>query len=174
MFRVRSISAARSDYRRGCRAAESPAFCRHRAPVHAFRDQCRRAGTVRRRNGPIFRRAVRPADRWWCLPVLPRRNAALDASARNWRSARAMAARSEPGEWPDSAGPAPPPRRRPPPEHTTERASVLLPCRENGPRPRRFPADFKTCNLRTCNFRTCGSGSAKNAPSAASAAVLSD
>ena len=91
---------------------------------------------------------------------------AIGGARGRWRRGRRRGCRRR------SAGPAHPPRRRPPSAHRTERASILLPCRENGPRARRFPAE-RLAIVRTCNFRTCGSGSAKNAPSAASAAVRS-
>jgi hypothetical protein len=96
-LRAGTISAGSKGPRRGSRAVELPAYCRHPAPAHAFRCQRLRVGTIRRRTEPVCHQARRPAGLWWSLPEPARRVPHPAASARNRSRSRAMAARSGPG-----------------------------------------------------------------------------
>ncbi len=160
------ISAGRWDRRRGCRAAGSPACCRYRASARAFADRRPRAGTTRRRISPVCRRAAR----WLCPVVVPcGADASLRrrlASARNRWRARAPAARFGPAASPATAAPGRRPRRMPPiSTHDEKERAFRSACRENGQPARMFRGNS--------DFRICGSGSAKNAPSAASGGARS-
>ena len=123
-----AISAELSGRRRGCRAVESRVSCRCPALARAFRGRSQEAGTARHRSGPICRQAVQPAARWSFPPEPPCRNAAPDASGRNWRRVQAMAARFGPGASSGQAEPVRPPHWRPPSTPMREAVRVLYPC----------------------------------------------
>ena len=161
------ISAVRWGRRRGCRAAGSPACCRHRASARAFAGSTPAGG----HNTPSDLRQF-VAERLVALPggrALPARwcPAAPAASARN-RSVRAGAggavwAGGVAGVGGACALAAPDAAIR----TQAEKERVFDPhARENGLPARRFRSG-------TADFRICGSGSAKNAPSAASGGARS-
>ena len=122
------ISAARWDRRRGCRAAGSPACCRHRASVRGCPDQRPAADTTRHRISPVCRRAARPAGRLWCLQALRCLAAAPVASARTQWHARPQVAPFGPEASPARAGPARSPRLTPPSARMRERTEVSFSC----------------------------------------------
>jgi len=167
------ISAARSDRRRGCRAAESPGCCRHRVSVRGSPDQRPGADTTRRRISPACRRAARTADPLWCLQAQRCLAAAPVASARSHWHARPQVAPSGAEASPARAGLARPPRLTPPSARMRERTEVSFSWRENGRPARRFPIR-PIFNLLVhagggrSRLRICGNGSARNAPLGAS------
>jgi hypothetical protein len=108
---MRLISAAHSGCRRGCRAAGSPASCRHPASARAFPDRRRRVGIARRSTSPACRRAARTLDRW-SSPAARRFRAA--AAVRIRSTSRAQAAQSAPEASPATMGLAHAKRRRAP------------------------------------------------------------
>ena len=186
-----AISAELSGRRRGCRAVESRVSCRCPALARAFRGRPPEAGTARHRSGPVCRQAVRPAARWSFPPEPPCRNAAPDASGRNWRRVQAMAARFGPGASSGQAEPVRPPHWRPPSTHMREGVRVLYPCGKTacarggsatnlslfcltrtGVHPR-IKSEGMLRSKAPCSFTISENGSAKNAPSAASAAARS-
>ena len=151
------------------------ASCRHPAPARAFPDRRRRADTARRPSGPACRRAARPAGRWSAPSgtAVPACGFGCIGRAIGAR-VPARAARSGPAALPCQAGPVPPPHRRPPSaSHESRRARFIA---MGGKRPARADVPRQIAALRTLpesRLTTSGSGSAKNAPSAASAAARS-
>ena len=117
------ISAARWDRRRGCRAAESPAYFPYLASAREFPDQHRRADIAPHRTSPACHPAARLPLTWWSLQAQSYLAAGPAGSARNcsWEPA----ARFEPVALPATAGPARSQRPSSPSAHMTNRASVL-------------------------------------------------
>jgi len=166
-LRNSTISAGLSGRRRGCRVAESRASCWCPAQARAFRDRRQAAGTARHPTGPVYRQAARPADRWWPHPEPPLRNSALAALGHSWSRGQAMVAPSEAAGSSRPAGLVRPPCSRSLPTSMRSKARVSLPFGGNGPRAQMFRYPI------VARLTICETGSAKNAPSAASAAVRS-
>ncbi len=167
-----AISAVLSDRRRGCRAAESPAWCRHRGSGRGFPGRRRRADTARRQIAPVCRRAARRA---WpvvapgaSVPCCDGIGAQLVARTAG---GGAVCAGGVAGPGGACALTAPDAAIR-----TQERRSEMF-IRMTGKRsaradvPRQSAASLLAAE--GGNFRICGSGSARNVPSAASAGVRS-
>jgi hypothetical protein len=100
-------------------------------------------------------------------PEPPFRNSALVASGHNWSRGQAMVAPSGPAGSSRPAGLVRPPCSRSLPTSMRSGTRVSLPCRGNGLRAWMFR------NQIVARFTISETGSAKNAPSAASAAVRS-
>jgi hypothetical protein len=164
-----AISAGCWGRHRDCRAAESPAYCRHSASVPGFPDRPRWEDTARRRIAPVYRQAARRAARSWRRLVPRRREAAPAASACNHsrpREARfgqvASPEQAEPGHWR---------RRRKPPSGRMRKGQRISFASGTTARARGGSAD--ACQFQAGSFRPCGNESAKNGPSAASAGARS-
>ena len=172
-----AISAGSSGRRRDCRAAGSPACCRHRVSARGFPDQRRLADTTPRRISPVCRRADRPAGRL-CLLAQRCLAAAPVALVSNRLRARAQAGPSGPVASPARAELARSPRLTQPSARMRERSEVSFSCGENGRRARRFPTKpifnpFADAGRGRSRLRICGNGSARNAPSGASGGARS-
>jgi hypothetical protein len=158
----RLISGGDWDRRRGCRAVESPASCpNYPAAAPAFRDRRPTAGTRRHWTLQACRRETRS--------IAPRsRPSRLESLGNNRPCSVTEAARSLAAGSPVLAEPAHSPQGRP---HTTRSKGTMKissTCSENELRAYPFPAK------RWPGLTICGSGSAKNAPSAASAGARRD
>src|SRR5258706_3301353 len=138
------IPAARWDRRQDCRAAESPACCRHRVSVRGSPDQRRWADTTPRRISPVCRRTARPAGRLWCPLAQRCLAAATVALVSNRLRARAQAEPSEPAASLAQAGLARSPRPTPPSERMRKKIEGSFSFGENGRGARRFPIKRRT------------------------------
>jgi hypothetical protein len=158
------ISAECWDRRRGCRAAGSPACFPHRASARAFAGRRPRADTIRRRSAPVCHPAARGLPRSSCPVALRCPVGSLTASANiRWR-APAPAGRFARAASQVTAAPGHPPRQTLPSACSQRRAGFSSSWRENGEPAQMFRREQPA-------FKICESGSARNAPSAASGAV---
>ena len=170
LFRPDRGVAAGAAGRRNHRAS-----CRHPASARAFRDRCLRRAQHAVGSGQFVAERLGPLAGCLALPAPRCRNAASAASARNWRRARRWRrglgrrrGRTRRGLGHRHAG-----GRH---QHTRDRNSArFIAMQGKRLRAAEFPVRLSHFYARRKrrSFRICGNGSAKNAPSAASAAARS-